>query len=537
MNVNTNNEHQIIFPGEVISRHDPKVLGRIRARPIYSEYVAEMLKSVEKVYLREDERDLKTEFWWGEKDVFIFLPLLPFYISQVPDKDEYVHIIYQNKKFLFGNQFYIQGPFSSPMNTKFETRPSSESILSAGDRYKLGINLKDNNNQFGDKVSYGIFPEPGDNALLGRGSSDVIVKPEEVLIRAGKTVTSNLNPQDYPKSKNSRAFLQLSNFLSSTSKGKTETNVFYTKNITKLKRIIIWNIDSGQLGNIINTFSGSISLHRMLETTSGTSDNFTLGSIESLSSGTDYGNQIEGITFSNKNMDEVIGIFNTFIDSVFEGKPLYTDSVVNSATNFSDADRFPFAVTPSKITFQEGNSFAEHINLNDIKESFNFYRLIKGIKIKDSDLQTGCFVVSDNTNNIPTIGPSKKTKKIENTPINVKSSPVTYSVLGGQRLYLLSHNSTGPKGKIDLSNTIYGIPDVAFTRPGGIRDKTYPTVRGDELIKVIRKIFDFVKGHVHPISTKVPISVSSGNGVSTSEIDQLLADAENTILNQEIRIN
>jgi hypothetical protein len=57
------------------------------------------------------------------------------------------------------------------------------------------------------------------------------------------------------------------------------------------------------------------------------------------------------------------------------------------------------------------------------------------------------------------------------------------------------------------------------------------------LLNFLRKIFDFVKGHVHPISTKVPIPVASGNGVTTSEIDQLLADAENTILNQEIRIN
>ncbi len=97
MNININNEHQIIFPGKVISRHDPKMLGRVRAKPVYSEFVAEMIKSVDKTLL-DGDKDLKQEYWWSKDDIFVFLPLLPFYISQVPDKDEYIHIIYQNKQ-------------------------------------------------------------------------------------------------------------------------------------------------------------------------------------------------------------------------------------------------------------------------------------------------------------------------------------------------------------------------------------------------------------------------------------------------------
>jgi hypothetical protein len=535
MNINKNNEHQIIFPGQVISRYDPKMLGRVRAKPIYSEYVSEMTKSVNKEYLREDELDLLQEYWWTEKDIFIFLPLLPFYISQVPDENEYVHIIYQNKKFLFGNQFYIQGPFSSPMNTDGETRASSESILSAGDRYKLGIDLKNNYNQYNEGVTEGIYPEPGDNALLGRGSADIIVKPEEVLIRAGKFVTSDLNPNSYPADKNSRAFLQLSNFLSSTVKGEPETSFDLSKNVLKLKRIIIWNITN--LENSVNNFSGNIKLHRILDTTSATTDNFKLGSIENLSIGVDIGDELERISFTGKKIEEVIIIFNSFIDSVFGGTVLYNDSVVNNRNNFQDGERFPFAVSPSKITYQQGWNLNENVNLDEVNESANFFKLIKGIKVKSNNFQTGCFVVSDNLNGVPTIGPSTKTNRQQTTQIEVYNSPITYSVLGGQKLYLLSHNSTGPKGRIDLTNTIYGIPDLDFTKPSGIQEKTYPTVRGDEMIKLIRKIFEFVKGHVHPIGPAPPVPVSAGNGQTTVEIDQLLADAENTILNQEIRIN
>jgi len=54
---------------------------------------------------------------------------------------------------------------------------------------------------------------------------------------------------------------------------------------------------------------------------------------------------------------------------------------------------------------------------------------------------------------------------------------------------------------------------------------------------LLRKIVSYVTGHVHPISTIPPVPVAAGNGQTTTEIESLLADAENTILNQNIRIN
>ena len=66
---------------------------------------------------------------------------------------------------------------------------------------------------------------------------------------------------------------------------------------------------------------------------------------------------------------------------------------------------------------------------------------------------------------------------------------------------------------------------------------TYSTVRGDELMILLRKIFSFIKGHVHPTSSMPPVPISSGNGQTTTEIDEILANAENSILNKNIRIN
>ena len=74
-------------------------------------------------------------------------------------------------------------------------------MLASGEFLKQANNIKDKVTFENKGQSYGIYPEPGDNSLLGRGTADVIVKQDEVLIRAGKNITtqtSNLiyQPQD-----------------------------------------------------------------------------------------------------------------------------------------------------------------------------------------------------------------------------------------------------------------------------------------------------------------------------------------------------
>ena len=77
---------KIIYPAEVVDNIDPMMLGRIRAYPL-DKNVRQTLEG----YGYDPAKDM-----WGPKDPFVCLPLLPQFISQVPDIKERVSLFYQN---------------------------------------------------------------------------------------------------------------------------------------------------------------------------------------------------------------------------------------------------------------------------------------------------------------------------------------------------------------------------------------------------------------------------------------------------------
>jgi len=518
--ISNTNDYQIIFPGIVYDNIDPMMLGRLRVLPETKNY-QDIIKSV-----ANWNEDLDK---WTNKDPLLFLPLLPFYINQVPKVNEYVHIIYMNKKFDFENKFYIQGPFSTPLSTEFENYSGAKKFLASGTRVKDSISIKNTDGSFRNQLSKGVFPEPGDNSILGRGTTDLVLKKDEVLLRAGKIISLNRN--NLPIGNDNRAFVQLSHFPQKQQEGSPQTTSV-DRNITKaIKKMIVWSIDN--LENTQDVFNGNTRLYNLIEAENITTTNFKPTTITEITEGTNYVYTGEEIRFNNESFESVVFKINKFIQGLFDG--YYADAI--NFLNFSN-NNFPFVVTPSNITFKNGFKFSASTSLIDLAEYNNYVNFSQRITIQEGSEESGFFIVSRNDGGNPFFGVETESTDVTTTPIDIINESTTYATMGAQKLYLLSHNTIGPKGQISLQETLYGIPQNKFVGSNSsIESQTYPMVRGDIMIALLRKIVSFLRGHVHPESTMSPVPISSGSGQSIIEIDILLAQAENTILNQNIRIN
>lgn len=531
-------KNKILFPGKCIDNQDPLVLGRIRAIPETENY-QEIIASIPTncaIYDPTDRNkiiDIKDECKWTIDDPFLFLPLLPFYINTVPQMTEYVHIIFTNKDYKYQDQFYIQGPFSSPMTTPYEYFNSARTYLAGGTRNKQSLFLKNSNGEYRNVDSYGIFPEPNDNSLLGRGTADVIVKHDEVLVRSGKYI-GNLDPKSFPLQNNKRSFLQLSYFRQTKIDLPSYTLTNLIEQVKVVQKLVEWNIYNPE--NTSDAFTGVVNLYNVKADEKTNTTNFVVDSdVSSFISAPLY-----QVSFFGESFENVKNKINQFIQGVNNGEikitlpPIDLDPTSNVST-FDAADSytvpgeiFPFIFRPGPLTYQYIRNFD---GVNNSTQYGNVSKFYGDIKLNPADTTTGFGLIF----NKGKTGPGYDTNIVEQNPSKYIDTPISYSTLGGDKIYLLSHESTIPgKAQIDLSNTLYGIPQKTFTDE--LEDKTSSMVRGEQLIEFLNLLTKFLVAHVHPFPGLPPVPVAV-DGTQSAQILSELLNAPNKILNQNIRIN
>lgn len=489
---------KIIFQANVFDDQDPLMLGRIRA--------SAQTDNVQAIYNGIPDWD-PIEGPWSTKDPFVFLPLLPYFVSQTPKSSELVQIIYQNPRVQYSNQFYIQGPFSSPMLTSRQDNQGANSMLGTGIQYKQYPSIKNKfTGTYEDSRSAGIFPEPGDNGFLGRGNADLIVKENEVLLRAGKTFSKN--PRELPIGYNGRAFIQLSQFTQTKRQNGFKKYRKLNEIVIPVQYLIEYTLYNPE--NQANVFNGEINIL----TFNGdvlTNDEFSLSK--------DYGSAVlkEVIKIESLSMQDVILKINGVLESYNNNKN--TPYFFRPGQNISKY----LSTTSTASTVNTG------AQTNPTVTNVSF--LYTQVKPNPTANVTGSGLVFFKN----AYGQQFEPQKVVEPIIEYTQTPQSIGTLGADMLYLLSHKSQIPgKQVINLDGTLYGISQDKFA--DDLINSTSSVVRGEELLKLLSLIVKFVVGHSHPYHQMPPTSIAT-NGTSVDAILQEIGQGTQKILNSNIRIN
>ena len=384
-------ENSIFFQAQVLDNQDPLMLGRVRARLLIDNY-NDIIRSITSPPWNE-EKDR-----WGPRDPFVFGPLIPYFLYQVPKDDELIQVIYVNKDFKLQNQYYVQNNFSSPTTTKFEYYVGGNKFTGTGLQLSASKPLKNFDGTYTDAAIHkGVFPEPGDNAILGRGSADVVVKENEILVRTGKFKGSSLEPNIPPVGNSQRGFLQLSRFNLSKVRQPNKIITELNEQIVSVKHLVEWVITNPE--NTQNKFTGTVYLYSLKNDISTNSKNLTVGSVikENLKS------LIASETFSLLSKSEVVAFINNFIQTCNNSNVTKTGIKLFTDSN----NKFPIFYRPNNLTY---NILKSSIPPTPIYNQ-NYYSIgtntctqllpiICDINIQVIDISTGIVVANETSNGL-----------------------------------------------------------------------------------------------------------------------------------------
>jgi hypothetical protein len=506
--------NRLFYPSVVLDVNDPLMLGRVRARVLTDNY-NDIISSITDPVWNEPV-DI-----WTERDPFVFLPLLPYFIYQVPKKDELIYAFYYDRKSQsnFKNQFYVQASFSSPTLSPAEFYVGAQKNSGIGIQYKNPLPLKNQDGTYSNPDSKGVFPEPGDNAILGRGSADLIVKENEVLLRAGKT-TAPIQPNTIPAPNNARAYMQLTRFSNIKNLEDVKTYNEENEKVVLVKYLVEWVINNPE--NTQDRFSGALYLYKLKPDKRTNSKELKPDSnIEDLKS------LVLSYGFNALSKKETVDFINNFI------KTLNDEGMLNGKKIVSESP-FPFYYRPNNLMYEKLSSTpTQGVGplLNSPIVINNLSQIFKDIKVNGSVPTKGYSLVYAKGLTGEPFDAVKRTVPV----FKYGSIPVTFASMGADKMAFISHKSEIPgKSKINFDGTLYGISNDVFTDE--IEPNTSSMVRGEELLELLDLIVRFLVTHTHAFPGLPPVPVTQ-DGSSVTSILTEMQNAVNKILNDNIRIN
>jgi len=499
----------------VLDVNDPLMLGRIRGTLIIDNY-ADIIRSF------DDPPWDEAKDAWTERDPFIFNPLLPYFIYQVPKPKELVQIMYLNNDFKYQNQYYVQNTFYSPTSSFFQFNEGGNKFTGTGMQIKGPKPLKEKTSgTLTEKgVHKGVFPEPGDNAILGRGSADLIVKENEVLLRAGKFQGESLQPNIVPVANQQRGYLQLTRFPSVKIPLEPKKYMEIEEKVLLVKYLMEWTIINPE--NAEDKFAGTVYLYQLKPDISINTQNLTLG--------TPVNENLKVLVateeFFGLSTVETVNFINLFIQAC------NNKFVTKSGTQLFSSqttDRFPIFYRPNNLTYSYINPSS---NRNTTSQEFiNISNIFSKVKLNPPIKQGGYGLIYK----LDTVGTPMETKTVVVPQSKYFPTPQTFGALGADKVFLLSNQTAIPgKRKINFDDTLYGISNDKFS--DDIIPNTSSMVRGEELLELINLITRFLLTHTHAYPGLPPVPVTQ-DGTTATDILTELQNAVTKVLNENIRLN
>jgi hypothetical protein len=466
---------------------------------------------------------------WSTDDPYVFISLLPIFFNQAPNVGETVLLFYSNPiGMTFQDQYWMHFSPSNILNIGGETYEQTLSNTGLGDNIAQpkalvgpksnvkGSALNNGNPKLINQKIEGVFPKTNEIAVMGRGTSDMILGDSSLLLRAGKVY--EFLPNVIPARNFNRAFINLSHFKEKVVKKEQPNRFIYNENTSiPVKKCIIYDVINLESDTSIGgTFSGNISIYDLLENDKTLSSNLTKD--------TDLSDCISPVarytyTFHALPLLSATTLINTFLDKSFNelgliDLPFYPNYQIGEP-------RFP-------IFFTFGTNISNGLRSSNPTISKNSNDFINNVKYYTKS--TSSIVYGKNV-----VVPIPKFKIQTVYESKVEKINETYGTMAANTLYFLSHNSSIDNKKINLTNTI---DNLNISDLESFKNSTNSMVRGEKLIELLELIVAFLLSHVHnPNEEPDGGPYNTVTNISSQTVRDALSNAKNVVLNQNIRIN
>jgi hypothetical protein len=491
-----------------IDNIDPKGIGRIRFIELGSN-----IGEKEGTYNYEP---------WDSRDIFVAQPFLPPNINFIPEKGQIVKIFSHDTETNLNNQEYIAGPFTTIHDFNSQTVSKQLENTSYGASVKHTPDIFDKNGNYIKEKSIGSLSKPKDYAIYGKYGSDILFTENGINIRSGKYPDkegSNAKTKrellSYPQISDKRSILSLKKFTHK--KELIETTNFVTEiEKSNLKYIIEYD-----LNNLNNPTEVQFYVYKVVKPYGSNfrTDLFNTTTYEDISL-VDY----KIIKLINEQND---GTSPSFIINVSSQKESYIkirniisslgEKGLNNYNSILPQDNiFPFFFRPTMYL---------KTRIRTYKNNF-----IQNIKVSGVETRQGSGLYYSLENPKPKI--NRKPEVIKQLKIVQNRKEQTFGSITSDKIYLLS-TDTNSKKPIDFKT----LDKYEYTQNNyleRIDPNTYSLVRGENLIKVIRALYDVIFTHRHNINKSIIGQQEYNEG---NKLKELIKTLESDILNNSIRIN